>query len=344
MKVALVILHTDPARGGAERYTVDLAGALRKRGHDVALVSSESLKPGGMTRTGRYKQFLQMLQPHLQSERYDVVHAMLPVPRCDLYHPHAGVAADSSKKWNAIFNPRRRAMARVERELLTGANGPVVLCLSEYVKRFVREHYPLPNDRLARLFNAVDLGRFAPQPPREPDGWVNALMIAQDYERKGLREAIAAVAKAGEPRLRLLVVGKQDPSAYASLARQLGVADRVVFHPPTATPQAFYAQGDFFVLPTKHDPCSLVVLEALAMGLPVISTVFNGATEIMTHGTHGIVLSDPSDVGALASAMRDVCDDDRRREMSQACLALRPSLSYEHHLDELIQIYERVRR
>jgi UDP-glucose:(heptosyl)LPS alpha-1,3-glucosyltransferase len=212
------------------------------------------------------------------------------------------------------------------------------------VKRFVRRHYPLPDDRLVRLFNAVDLARFAPAPApdREQSNWVNGLIIAQDYERKGLREAIQALARAADPRLRLLVVGKQDPAAYARLARELRVDERVVFHPPTASPQEFYRQADFFVLPTWHDPCSLVVLEALAMGLPVISTAYNGACEVMIDGTHGFVLKDPSDVATLANAMKTLCDDDRRRTMSRACLALRPTLAYEHHLDELTQIYERV--
>jgi UDP-glucose:(heptosyl)LPS alpha-1,3-glucosyltransferase len=354
LKIALVILHSDPAYGGAERYTVDLGKELVRRGHDTSLITSDdatsgsfrsiALKPRGLTRAGRYRRFLRSLGALLRRERYDIVHAMLPVPGCDLYHPHAGVAAVPAAKWNSVFNWRRRALARVERELLTGPNPPVVLCLSDYVKRLVRARYPVPAERLERLFNAVDLDRFTPQPPREPDGFVNALIIAQAYERKGLRETITALPKVGDARLRLLVVGKQDPSAYASLARQLGVADRVVFHPPTQSPQAFYAQADFFVLPTKHDPCSLAVLEALAMGLPVISTAFNGATEIMTSGTHGHVLPDPLDTDALARAMRDLCDDAKRQEMSRACLALRPRLAYEHHLDELLRIYARVRR
>jgi UDP-glucose:(heptosyl)LPS alpha-1,3-glucosyltransferase len=354
MKIALVILHADPTRGGAERYTIDLANALAKRGQTASLIASDSidvsafrvvaLPAPGFTRTGRYKAFLRALDVHLRSESYDIVHAMLPVPTCDLYHPHAGIAAEGVKRWNAVFNPRRRAMAHVERSLLTGPHPPVVLCLSEYVKRFVRQHYPLPEERLVRLFNAVDLERFVPQPKREADGWINALIIAQDYERKGLREAIKALSKAQDARLRLLVVGKQDPAAYASLARQLGVAERVVFHPPTTQPQAVYAQADFFVLPTKHDPCSLVVLEALAMGLPVISTMFNGATEIMIHGTHGFVLPDPADVSALAQAMNDLSDEARRAEMSRACLALRPHLAFEHHLDELLAIYQRICR
>ena len=362
MNVALVILHADPARGGAERYTVDLAAALAERGHAVSLVCSGpaerddvvrrpsgaayrqvELRSAGLTRVGRYRAFLRSLDRYLVGvqDAVEVVHAMLPVPGCDLYHPHAGVAAAAARKWNAVFNPRRLAMARIERRLLSDPDGPVVLCLSDYVKRFVREHYPLADGRLVRLFNAVDLDRFAPG-ERAGSDWVNALIIAQDYERKGLREAIAALARAGEPRLRLLVVGKQDPAAYAALAGELGVADRVVFHPPTASPQDFYRQADFFVLPTRHDPCSLVVLEALAMGLPVISTAYNGACEVMSHGTHGFVLKDPADVGTLADAMRTLCDDDRRREMSQACLALRPALAYGHHLDELTRVYERV--
>jgi UDP-glucose:(heptosyl)LPS alpha-1,3-glucosyltransferase len=85
-----------------------------------------------------------------------------------------------------------------------------------------------------------------------------------------------------------------------------------------------------------------VVLEALAMGLPVISTRFNGACEIMTDGVHGYVLDDPDDIDALADAMRKMLAPERRRVMSEACLALRPKLSYEHHLAELVRIYRRV--
>ena len=79
------------------------------------------------------------------------------------------------------------------------------------------------------------------------------------------------------------------------------------------------------------------------MGLPVISTRFNGASEIMTDGVHGFVLDDPNDIDALADAMRKMLDPDRRRAMSEACLQLRPKLSYEHHLDELVRIYHRVK-
>jgi UDP-glucose:(heptosyl)LPS alpha-1,3-glucosyltransferase len=106
----------------------------------------------------------------------------------------------------------------------------------------------------------------------------------------------------------------------------------------------FYSGADFFVLPTKHDPCSLVVLEALAMGLPVISTKQNGATEIMEQGVHGFVLEDASRIDELAAKMTQLCDSNVRERMSAACLGLRQRLSFDRHIDQLVSIYENARK
>lgn len=357
MKVLLAILHADPARGGAERYTVDLADALARRGIDAAIAATSfaddldaprrrPLESVGVTRTGRYRRFCGALASRVAAERFDIVHAMLPVPACDVYHPHAGLAAAEirHKPLQAMLNPRRLAHARVERSLLTGAAVPVVLCLSEYVKTQVRRHYPLPDDRLATLFNAVDLDRFPPLATSLPSdrGEVRAVIVAQDFARKGLRFAIEALARVDDPRLVLHVVGRDDPRPYRALARRLGVAGRVRFDGPRSDMPSVYAASDFLVLPTRHDPCSLVVLEALASGLPVLSTRANGACEIMTDGVHGRVLGRADDVPALADAMRAMLDPAARAAARDACLSLRPALSYERHLDDLLAIYARV--
>jgi glycosyltransferase involved in cell wall biosynthesis len=122
------------------------------------------------------------------------------------------------------------------------------------------------------------------------------------------------------------------------------VNDRVHFAGRASDPMPFYRDADFFVLPTRHDPCSLVVLESLAMGVPVISTKFNGACEIMTDGVHGYVLNDPADTDALAKAMNNLMSPARRAAMSQACIQLRPAISYEQHLQTLMAIYQRAKR
>ena len=79
------------------------------------------------------------------------------------------------------------------------------------------------------------------------------------------------------------------------------------------------------------------------MGVPVISTRFNGATEIMTDGVHGYVLDDPQDVGTLSDRLKKMQDPSLRESMRQACLALRPALSYETHLDTLESVYRKVK-
>ena len=380
VKIGLVILHADPARGGAERYTHDLAAGLRDREHAVTLLASSFaqvpervervlIDARGMTRAGRYVGFLDSLDEHLRQRDYDVVHAMLPVRRCDVYHPHAGVAAEAlesghlkhrggmaqvvAKQLNRL-NARRRRFAAVERELLERPNPPIVLCLSDYVKAAVRKHYTIAEERLEKLFNGIDLVRFdarrrpeARKEVREKHGiaalQVVGLMIAQDFERKGLQEAIEALGKV-DPRVVLVVVGREDPSYYQIVAREQGVEARVKFAGATADPHAYYQASDFFVLPTRHDPCSLVVLEALVMGVPVISTKQNGACEAMTQGVHGFVLENPADIAALAGAMRVMLDDKVRSWMRESCLGLRESLSQAQHVARLEAIYDRLRR
>jgi glycosyltransferase involved in cell wall biosynthesis len=76
------------------------------------------------------------------------------------------------------------------------------------------------------------------------------------------------------------------------------------------------------------------------MGVPVVSTVFNGACEIMSDGVHGRVLKDPNDVAALATAMRHLLDETTRRAASDACLKLRPPLSFDAHVDRVVSIYQ----
>ena len=374
MHIALVTKRTDPARGGAERYTIDLASALAREGHDVALLAAEvthvpaavravRLRARGITGAQRYADLLDSLDGHLDRTRYDVVHAMLPVRRCAVYHPHAGLAranASGDSAWMRVTNRRRSRLAEVEQALLESARPPLVLCLSEYVRGIVRRWYALDDAHLPILFNAVDLQRFDPtnRPSARdeerarlgirPDQRV-ALFVGHDFQRKGLREAVLALGGLvtgatgpAHPELVLCVAGKAHAARYTSLARQLGVAEHVMVLGRVDDAYALYRAADFLVLPTRHDPCSLVVLEALAMGLPVISTRFNGACEIMQQGVHGFVLSDPSDVASLADAMRQTLADDRRADMARATLELRPRLSYDRHLNTLLAIYRSI--
>lgn len=381
MRVGLAILNADPARGGAERYTVDLARSLCERGHDVYLLATRfardveparqvRLDGAAGSRIGRYRQFIQSLDQHLKQTRYDIVHAMLPVRTCDLYHPHAGIEAHNLEKGHlrhgGLFrrtisrvanrlNSKRRLYADVERELLEG-KGAAVVCLSAAMEQVAQSHYDLREGQSYVLLNGVDLKQYALElhdaAGRELRGKYGfsekdavALFMSNNFRLKGLKQSLMAlqrIAKKGRRDAKLLVVGRENTQEYQRMAQRMGIAEQVVFAGATDRPAAYYAAADFFLLPTAYDSCSLVVLEALAMGRPVITTRKNGASEAMTDGVEGFITDDQSDMEGLCEAWENLLIAGLRRKMAEAAIKMRAGISKEEHVEKLLAIYARI--
>src|SRR5262249_18712656 len=130
------------------------------------------------------------------------------------------------------------------------------------------------------------------------------LFVAMNYRLKGLEPLLRAVALIPrDRRFRLVVVGNPRTQRFERLAKNLGIQERVVFHGFCTDARQVYFAADFLVHPTFYDPCSLVVLEALACGLPVITTRFNGAAELMHPPLDGLAIDDPHEHPRLAAAM-----------------------------------------
>ena len=127
------------------------------------------------------------------------------------------------------------------------------------------------------------------------------------------------------------------------MARRLGVFDRVTFHGFVDDVRPFFFGADAFVLPTFHDACSLAVGEAWACGLPVITTRFNGAAELMTSGVHGWVLNDPRDSRELARRMESLLEPGLRNTMSAAARELGSGQSLENNFARIEEILKEVR-
>lgn len=368
MRVCLAILNAEVARGGAERYTRDLAAALVGRGISVTTAAVEfdegwpgervALGARAMTRVGSYQRYIQQLDQLVERERFDVVHAMLPVLRCDVYHPHAGIAAET-KRWGPMehFNRRRRAMLLAERDLILGNEPPITLSLSNYVLRRLRSVYPGAPSEV--VLNGTDLRKFDPavvgagvrESTRQAwgveEGDFVLLSIAQNFARKGIPVAVEAVAglnaapELGGRRVKLVVVGRDDPGPVVALAKGLKAEGQVILPGPVSDPRGCYAGADLFVLPTYHDPCSLVVIESLAMGLPVVSTVFNGSCEWMTDGVHGRVLGEVEARGLAKAVAGYVLDGNALMAARARCLELRPALGVDRHVDRVLEVYEK---
>jgi UDP-glucose:(heptosyl)LPS alpha-1,3-glucosyltransferase len=205
------------------------------------------------------------------------------------------------------------------------------------------------------VHSAIDPLRFAAEDrikrrQEERDRWgvrpgeVVGLFVATNYRLKGLAPLLKAVALVprGKP-LRLAVVGHPRFARYRRLAGRLGVADRVLFLGNRADPKDAYFAADFLVHPTFYDPCSLVVLEALACGLPVVTSRYNGAAELLDPPAAGLVIDDPHDAPALAVAIIRMADPGYRAAAAPAARQAGTRWTFEHHYRALLAVLGEVR-
>jgi UDP-glucose:(heptosyl)LPS alpha-1,3-glucosyltransferase len=144
------------------------------------------------------------------------------------------------------------------------------------------------------------------------------LFCAHGFRLKGLDVAIAAVGAVGGAHL--LVVGAGDPSPYLNLAAEQGLEGRLTFLGSVADMPQVYRGAGFLIHPSRYDPCSLVVTEALACGLPVIVSARDGASEHVRHGANGYVVADCEDAATFSEHVA-VLDDPAQRATCAAAAA-----------------------
>jgi UDP-glucose:(heptosyl)LPS alpha-1,3-glucosyltransferase len=375
LKIALVIDHFFPRKGGAEAYLDHLALECHRRGHSVAVVArakGEGSAPVGFfeVRTARFPRwwrevsFLRGVRRVLDVESFDVSLGIRHCPGVSVYQPHGGVhrvairaqeeaAGGLGSRIGHAVSPKQWFFSWAERRLLAGPRRPAIVAVSKRVQADMEREYGVPPSSVRVVPNGVDVQRFRPDATGrvraavrsdlgiDPDEAV-ALFVAHQFRLKGLEPLLGALATLGDRAPLLLVVGRDDPRPYERLARELRRGVR--FLGDVRAPAAFYLAADAFLHPTFYDPCSLVVLEALASGLPVLTTRRNGASELMRDGREGVILDDPRDVPALARGVEEVLDRDRREAMSRAARAAAERVAWPIHADRMIAILEEAAR
>jgi UDP-glucose:(heptosyl)LPS alpha-1,3-glucosyltransferase len=166
-----------------------------------------------------------------------------------------------------------------------------------------------------------------------------------NFEVKGLDAIIGAVARAKALRtdaaLRLLVVGKGDEPKYRALASSLGVADSVVFAGPQAEGvESFFRAADVLMMLSRFDTFGMVVLEAMAAGLPVILSANVGAKDVVEEGVNGYVLPDGRDAAAAAARLVTLLDGNRRRAMGEAGARTAATHTWARLAEDVARVYE----
>ncbi len=139
------------------------------------------------------------------------------------------------------------------------------------------------------------------------------LLIGNDWDNKGLSTILEALPKLADAPLKLLVVGNDDVSAWRPLASRLGVLDRSHWETACTDILDAYAAADVYVSPSREDSFGMPVAEAMACGLPVVTSVFAGVSSLLHDGTDGFVLQDPRDAETLAKLIRMLFDQKELR-------------------------------
>lgn len=368
MKIALVRYRYTPY-GGAERYMSRLIEGLRLEGHEVHIFAA-AWETGAdtdvtihrvpvITLTGWLKAltFSRNSREMLRQERPDIIFSLERTLYQDIYRAGDGCHRQwlirKSSGRNILFkafdwlSPIQLAYIWLERRMFTQPALKAIIANSNQGKEDILRLYGVDPSRVHVIYNGLDpvshdqadRERWRRELAREFSlgDELRLLYVGSGFRRKGVATAIAAAARLKLP-FRLFIVGKGRPGRYRRLAERLGIGERVVFTGPRRDVERFYLGCDLFVFPTLYDPFSNATLEAMAHGLPVITSSFNGAAELIRHGDNGYVVRDPLDAAAVADCISQLGDPATRESMGERAAETASGFTMQRNVQETLAV------
>jgi UDP-glucose:(heptosyl)LPS alpha-1,3-glucosyltransferase len=352
-------------------HRVDLYAESWKEGSLPPEVRCIAVPAPGRTRIARIWSFARNSEAAIKQTDYDCTVGFINTYAHDVIIPQGGVQAgslqaNSLRFQNALLrrlyvlgkmlNPKYFAYEAIEQRQYDPQRQMRVVAVSNLVRRHIQQFHHVSRGLISVVPNAIDPQRVRVSQPGavrcalrnrlglEPTD-LAGLFVGHNFALKGLKPLLQGLGtrnrRGGRP-IHLLVCGGGKARRFRALARAAGIGESVHFLGFHSDIRECYAASDFFVLPSYYDPCSLVVLEALACGLPIITTFQNGASELLTDGQHGYVLTSPDARGELIAALDQMADDSKRKTMSSEAAKLGGGLSFDHHVEALITVFEQV--
>lgn len=366
-------------KGGAERYLVDLCTRMAIEGHEVHVYTEHqgeedsdiyfhSVKTIPFPKSLRHLSFAVRATKKIENGNYDITFGVGNTLKADILQPHGGVhwawfwrslrIYGNPLLWlikflGRIISPKQWVSGWIEDAPYQKKRLQSVIAISDMVKQDIIRWYHIPEERITVVYNGVDIEHFHPRNRQHREeirirhgigrDELVFLFVSNNFRMKGLDfliKALAELKKEGSLFFKLLVVGRDRKEPYLHLGKKLGISERVIFAGSTDEPEKYYGAADLLIHPTFYDACSLTVLEALASGLPVITTYSNGASGIITQGQEGFIVSDPRDIQDLVEKITFFLDHEKVQRVSNAARHLAESHSLERNWREVKSVFE----
>ena len=301
--------------------------------------------------------FAKAVERALRKDHFDLVHSHDRIFRADVFSlhctPHRAWVRDVRAKTPSLFD---RLMISVERRMISGNPSATFLPVSSLSADLFKREYPHAKGRWEIMPPGVDYGRFA-HPDREicrsdirtrhgiePDAFV-VLFVGMNFEHKGLDNIITAVAEARKQRsgtkFHLLVVGKGNIAKYKALAARKGLESFATFAGAiTSNLENYYQAADCLMLLSAFETFGMVVLEAMASGLPVIISPEVGAKDLVEHGKTGFILPAMDAAKAGSSHLTNLSVGDTASKWGAAAMERASGLEWQKRADDLTAYYD----
>lgn len=257
------------------------------------------------------------------------------------------------KRLNVLLSPRQQALLYLERRTIVHPMVKRFIAISRYVAEQFKQHYHVDPSRITLIRNGAMMPELSPSRRRAlrervRDQWnipkdeTVYLFAAFNPRLKGIEPLLHAarrIKQQGVPFV--LMLAGQFENAQRRLAVKFGLRDHLRQVGTTNEMASLYCAADVTVMPSYYDAASKVVIESLIMGVPAISSAYNGASDWLQADDgrrRGRLVREPNDVAALAMAMVELADPQERARCAEATMGIERELSMGRHVDELEQV------
>jgi UDP-glucose:(heptosyl)LPS alpha-1,3-glucosyltransferase len=368
MRIALLTRRFDPQGGGTERDLLVTAECLRAAGHAITILAREvrgqtrdfKVLPVGGIAPGRAAGLLAFAYGAPKAARRAGADLVLSFARTiDADVMRSGGSAHISYlraarqwrnllQWRAMWlSPYHRAQMFIERRGLASPQLKKAIGVSNLVRDDLIREFRLPAEKVVTLYNGVDLDRFTP--PRDDsarreirsalglgDGAPLVAFVGNGFGRKGLRFLLEAWPKVGRGAHLLVVGADRKRRWYQREAARHGVGARVHFAGAMPDVIRVFHAVDAAALPSLFEPFGNVVMEAMATGLPVLSSAQSGAAEVLPESMQQFVVRNPTDASEIARKMNALLDADG--ELRGGARAAAERYTWQSYADNLLAI------